>query len=178
MYAANASGSRLSLRHALAGLQAGVLGALVMLGLLMIGSLINHRSVWVVPNLFASTFYGANAYRNQFLRSSWNGVALLVALYGALGVLWGCVWRETARPRLVLYGAFFGIVVHYVLFHFVWTRVNGLIALYAPEQQLAFGSIVWGMILAKSPRYARHISEFAADSAVQEAEVRSGGAMR
>jgi hypothetical protein len=174
MYAANASRTRLSLRHALAGLQAGVLGALVMLGWLMIGAVIDRRSVWVVPNLFASTFYGANAYRNEFLRSSWVGVALFVAVYGALGILWGCIWREQQRPRLVLYGAFFGIVIYYLLFHFVWRRINGLIVLYAPEQQLALGHIVWGMILAKSPKYARRIANAVSRPAAQEDEVRSG----
>jgi hypothetical protein len=179
MDAANASGSRLSLRHALAGLQAGVLGALIMIGLLMIGSVMQRRSIWVVPNLFASTFYGANAYRNQFLRSSWTGVALLIALYGGLGAVWGCVWRDRSRARLVLYGALFGIVVHYILFHFGWNRVNGLMVHYAPEQQLALGSIVWGMILAKSPGYSRRIAEFiGVPAAYEESEVRSGEVIR
>lgn len=176
MDAANASGTRLSLRHALAGLQAGVLGALLMLGWIMIGSLFERRSVWVVPNLFASTFYGTNAYRNDFLPSSWTGVALTIAVYGALGILWGCVWKERKSPRLALYGALFGIVVHYALFHFVWRRINGLIVLYAPEQQLALGSILWGLILSKSPKYSRRIADAASGAgAVQEEEVRSGG---
>src|SRR5438046_1685631 len=56
MFAANEGRSHVGLRHALAGLQAGMLGALVMLACLMAGSLLGRRSVWVVPNLFATTF--------------------------------------------------------------------------------------------------------------------------
>lgn len=174
MYAANARGSRLSLRHALAGLQAGVLGALLMLGWIMIGSLLDRRSVWVVPNLFASTFYGANAYRNEFLRSSWAGVAVFIAIYGALGILWGCVFREESRPRLPLYGAVFGLIVYYFLFNFVWRRANGLVVLYAPTRTLVLAHLLWGMILSKSPRYARRIATIATQASVQEEEVKSG----
>jgi hypothetical protein len=177
MYAANASRSRLSLRHALAGLQAGVLGALLMLALIMVGSVFDRRSIWVVPNLFASTFYGGDAYRNEFLRSSWAGAAVFIAIYGALGIPWGCVWREASRPRLTLYGAVFGIAVYYVLFHFVWRRANGLIVLYAPVKTIVLGHVLWGMILARSPRYARRIGDFSDQPANQEAAVGSGEAI-
>jgi hypothetical protein len=177
MNAANASRSRLSLRHALAGLQAGVLGALLMLGWIMIGSILDRRSIWVVPNLFASTFYGADAYRNEFLRSSWAGAAVFIAIYGALGILWGCIWRDESRPRLTLYGAVFGIAVYYVLFHFVWRRANGLIVLYEPVRTIVLGHVLWGMILAKSPKYARRIGGFSRKPAGQEEEVRSGEAI-
>jgi hypothetical protein len=177
MYAANASRSRLSLRHALAGLQAGVLGALFMLAWIMIGSVFDRRSIWVVPNLFASTFYGADAYRNEFLHSSWAGVAVFIAIYGALGILWGCMWRDESRPRLTLYGALFGIVVYYALFHFVWRRANGLIVLYAPVRTIALAHVLWGMILAKSPKYARRIGDFSRKPAGQEEAVRSGEAI-
>lgn len=178
MDAANASRTRLSLRHALAGLQAGVLGTLIMLGWVMMGSIFDQRSIWVVPNLFASTFYGADAYRNEFLRSSWTGVALLIAIYGALGIVWGCVWREESRPRLALYGAFFGIVVYYIMFNYVWRRANGLIVLYAPTREIALAHILWGMMLAKSPKYARRIAESNAPPAVQDEEVKSGEVIR
>jgi hypothetical protein len=178
MYAANASRSRLSLRHALAGLEAGVLGTLFMLGWIMLASTFNRRSVWLVPNLFASTIYGADAYRNEFLRSSLWGVALFIAIYGGLGILWGCVCRDEARPRLTLYGAIFGIFVYYILFDLVWRRVNGLIFLYAPTQQLIVGHILWGMILARSPKFARRIADFSAQSSIHAEQIKSGEIIR
>ena len=163
MFAANGSRPGLSLRHALAGLQAGVLGALVMLVFLMIGSRWDGRSIWAIPNLFATTFFRNDIYRNELVRSSWTGVALLVAIYGMLGILWGCVWRDGerkgARRWLTLYGALTGLAVYFLFFHFIWIRVNGLITLYGPNRQLIVGHVLWGMVLARSPRYARRIAE-------------------
>ena len=149
---------RLQWRHALAGLQAGVMGALLIMACLMIGSLWNGRSIWVVPNLFATTFFGSEVYRNQFLRTSWTGAALIVAIYGLLGVLWGCVLRDGRSRWLGLIGAIAGICVYYFLYQFLWRHVNPLITLYAPDRQLELGHILWGIVLARSPVFARRIA--------------------
>jgi hypothetical protein len=170
MYPANESGLSGSgrgpqLRHAMAGLQAGVLGALLIVACLMIGSLWNGRSIWVAPNLFATTFFGSDAYRNQFLRTSWTGVALIVAVYGLLGVLWGCIWRDERNRWLGWYGAIAGLGVYYILYHFLWRHVNPLITLYAPDRQLEVGHLLWGIVLARSPLFARRIAESSTHSA-------------
>jgi hypothetical protein len=158
----------LKLRHALAGLEAGVLGSLLMLACVMLGASFDRHSIWVVPNLFATTFYGSQAYENQFTHYSWAGLALFIAIYGLIGALWGCVWREQSKRGLVIYGAITGIVVYFAFFHFIWNHVNGLIVLYAPNRQLAFGHVLWGMALAKSPGYAKRIAR---DSAAPEPAV-------
>jgi hypothetical protein len=149
---------RLGVRHALAGLQAGVLGALIMFLCLMIGSLWYGRSIWVVPNLFSTTFFGSDVYRNHLLRTSWAGIALIVAIYGLLGTVWGCIWRDRRQPWLALYGAVAGMAVYFFFYDFLWRHVNPLITLYAPDRQLELGHILWGMALARSPLYARRIS--------------------
>jgi hypothetical protein len=174
---AKEKGSRLRVRHALAGLEAGVLGALVILACLMIGSLWDRRSVWVTPNLFATTFYGIDAYRNQLLRTSWAGAALLIAIYGVLGIVWGCIWRDRRRPWMVLYGAIAGIATYYIFFDFIWKHANPLFVLYAPNLQLQIGHLFWGMILAQSPKFARRIAERIEEShaaAAAPVEVKSG----
>ena len=51
---------------ALAGIQAGTVGALILLGYLALDSAWHRHSVWTVPNLLASTFYGESAYRQGF----------------------------------------------------------------------------------------------------------------
>jgi hypothetical protein len=180
---------RFGLRHALAGLQAGVAGALVLLACLMIGSLWNGRSIWVVPNLFATTFFGSGAYRNNWARTTWVGLALLVALYGALGALCGWVWgdrRNAARPdsgRALrrLYGAVAGILVYLVFFDWVWKHVNPLVTLYAPNRQLQIGHVLWGIVLVRAPLYARRIAASTSPAPVEEEtvqEVRSGEVIR
>jgi hypothetical protein len=152
------------LRHALAGLQAGVLGAILIVACLMIGSLWNGRSIWVVPNLFATTFYGSDVYRDQMLRTSWTGIALIVAIYGLLGVLWSCIWRDERGRWIGLYGAIAGLCVYFLFYDFLWRHINPLITLYAPDRQLQTGHLLWGFVLARSPLYARRIADSASDS--------------
>ncbi|HWE49002.1 MAG TPA: hypothetical protein VG273_04410 [Bryobacteraceae bacterium] len=159
-----ASRSRLSLRHALGGLHAGIVGALIMLVFLMAGSILDRRSIWVVPNLFASTFFGSDAYVDRYVHTTWSGLALLMAIYGGLGTIWGCVWRDESRPWLTFYGGVFGLAVYFVFFDFVWKRADPLMTLYAPDRQLELGHIIWGMMLARSPRYARAIAGRVSDT--------------
>lgn len=156
---ANQGGNALQPRHVLGGLQAGVAGALAMLACLAVGSLWDQRSVWVAPNLFATTFYGPGVYYNEYAGTAWAGVALLIVLYGSLGALWGCLWRDKQKRMLRVLGALFGLVVYRILFDIVWPHVNGLVVLYAPNTQLEIGHVLWGILLARSPRYSRLIAE-------------------
>ncbi|MGA2716556.1 MAG: hypothetical protein ABSG41_25965 [Bryobacteraceae bacterium] len=167
MFAANESRSRPGLRHALAGIHAGVLGALAMLACVMAGSLWDNRSIWAVPNLFATTFFGSDAYRNQLVRTSWAGLALILAIYGVLGMVWGLIWGDTRKRWLPLYGVVAGLLVYLVFYDFLWKHANPLVTLYAPDRQLQVGHVLWGLILARSPKYSRHIAEsMAAPSSV------------
>ena len=143
----------------LAGVQAGVLGALAMLACVMIGAAWNHRSVWSVPNLLATTFFGSDAYRNQLVRTSWSGVALIVVIYGCLGMVWGLIFRDNRKHALTVYGAITGLLVYFVFYDFLWKHANPLITLYAPSRQLEVAHLVWGLVLAKSPKYSRRIAE-------------------
>ena len=156
MLAANAN--RISPRHALAGVHAGVLGVVAMLGCAALGSIVDGRSIWLVPNLFASTFYGSVAYQDRFLHTSWSGLALLICIYGALGLVWGCVWRDHRKPGLTFFGGLFGLGIYFLFSAFIWKRMNPLLTLYAPDRQLELGHILWGMMLARSPLYAQRIA--------------------
>jgi hypothetical protein len=148
---------RPGLRNALAGIHAGVLGALAIIACLMIGSVWDHRSVWSFPNLLATTFFGSDAYVNKFAHTTWTGLALIVATYGFLGMLWGVVCGDKRRSGLALFGAITGILVYFVLYNFVWKHVNPLVTLYGPNRQLQVGHLLWGLILARSPKYSRAI---------------------
>jgi hypothetical protein len=170
MFASSAPGPRPSLRHALAGLQAGVFGAVMMLACLMLGSVLNGRSVWVFPNLLTTLFAGSNAYRNEYTNTSWAGVAILIGIYGILGAIWGLAWRERHRPGLTALGAVVGLAVYYVFFHFIWFRWAPVIALYAPDRQLELGHILWGVALGRSPEFARRIAEQTAEPVVAEVD--------
>jgi hypothetical protein len=180
MFAANESSSGSGLRHALAGLQAGVAGALAMLACLMIGSIWDRRSIWLVPNLLATTFFGTDVYRNQFALTSWSGVALIVAVYGFLGMIWGCIWGEARTQWFGLYGAIAGLSVYFVVFRFLLRHANPLVPLYAPDRQLEVGHLFWGLFLARSSKYSRRIAEASVEPVARETdhELRSGEVIR
>jgi hypothetical protein len=146
---------------ALAGLQAGIVGALWMFACFAMAAIWNGRSIWAIPNLFSSAFYGDDAYQDEFLRSTWAGLAVIIVAYGLMGAVWGCFWGDRRRPLLSFFGALTGLAVCFVFFDFVWPKVNPMIPLYAPVRQLQLAHIVWGMMLAKSPGYARRIAEAA-----------------
>lgn len=156
-------GSRPALRHALAGIHAGVLGALAMLACVMIGSAWDHRSIWSVPNLFATTFFGGDVYLNQLVRTSWCGLALIIAIYGFLGMIWGLIWGKLCgdkrRRALPLYGAIAGLLVYLFFNDLFWKYANPLFTVYAPDRQLELGHLLWGLLLARSPKYSRRIAE-------------------
>jgi hypothetical protein len=147
-----------SLIHALAGLQAGIVGVIWMYACFVAAALWGDGSIWSVSNLFSTLFYGDYAYQSEFLRTTWGGAALIVVLYGLIGAVWGCIWKDRRRPLLSVYGALTGLGVYYFFFNFVWTHADPLIPLYAPVRQLQVAHILWGAALAKSPVYSARIA--------------------
>jgi hypothetical protein len=144
--------------HALAGLQAGIVGVIWMFGCFIAAALWTDSGIWSVANLFSTVFYGDYAYQNEFLRTTWAGIALIVVVYGVIGVAWGCFWKDGRRPMLSVYGALTGLAVYYFFFSFVWTHADPLIPLYAPVRQLQIAHVLWGAALAKSPVYSARIA--------------------
>jgi hypothetical protein len=181
MDAASAEKSHLTLRDALAGLHAGVLGTLLMIAWLMLSSASAGYSVWIVPNLFATAIYGPAVYQNHFLRASWPGIALILAIYGAGGMVWGTLCgaflKSARRPRFfALTSAIVGLIVYYC-FNLIWKYAAPLIPLYAPARALEVGHVLWGMALARAPLYSQRIADAVTGQPAphhEEAEVRSG----
>src|SRR3989442_6821425 len=103
MTAGKQSTSKLYL--AMAGLEAGVLGGLFMMAWLAGLSMLQGRSVWSVPNLMASTFYGDAALRRGFRWATLSGVALHLIVCAMAGPLFRvAVSRIREQARLMALG--------------------------------------------------------------------------
>lgn len=151
---------RSSLRiYALAGLEASTVGVLWMAVCFALAAIAAGDGIWAVPNLFATAFYGDIAYQGSFGRSTWAGMALMIVLYGLLGVAWSCVVKGKRRPFLGVAGALTGLAVYYLFFHLIWNFADPLIPLYAPIRQFQVAHALWGAALSSSPRYARRIAD-------------------
>jgi hypothetical protein len=147
-----------TLVFAFAGLQAGIVGALWMFLCFFVGAIWTGSGIWSVPNLFSTLFHGEYAYQNEFFTSTWAGIALIFVIYGAIGALWGMLWRGRRPPLFSFAGAIMGMVIYYLFWDFIWPHADPLIADYAPLREVQFGHILWGLALAKSPAYAARIA--------------------
>jgi hypothetical protein len=145
---------------ALAGIQAGVGGALVLLGYLALDSAWHRRSIWLVPNLMASTFYGESAYQPRFGTRTSTGLALLLVLYGVLGALFGLLVRDQgSRLRMTILGLIFGTGWFFLSFDVLWKYVNPMVRMYSPDRAMLVGHLLYGGLLGRRfPAYVRSMS--------------------
>jgi len=116
------------------GIEAGIIGGLAMLLLLVSGSLLLGHSWLEVPNLLGSTFYGSRAFRQAAGLATLSGIALHFVITGTIGGAFGLVCGGIPqRRRLVLLGVAAGFVWYYFADAVFWSRVNPLVPLYSPQ---------------------------------------------
>jgi hypothetical protein len=166
--------TRIRMRHALAGIGSGVAGAIFVLLFLMLGCFWYRRSIWIPANLFSTAVYGSDAYTNHFRSTSWAGLAIVVVMYGVMGALWGLIWRDRRPRHLLLYGAICGAITYFLLFGILWKRIDPFFSLYAPDRQLEFANVIWGMIVVRSPMLAAEMQAETVLLPEEPVEVRSG----
>jgi hypothetical protein len=141
---------------ALAGLQAGTLGGLVMLVWFALHSMTQNQSWFAVPNLLASTFYGDAAFRSGFGRVTLAGGALHLCASAAVGVLYGLLFPERqGSTRVLLTGVVAGLAWYYLCYGAFWRLVNPLVPLYSSQRTMVIAHVLYGACLAFSRRFLR-----------------------
>lgn len=139
---------------ALAGLQAGMLGALGMLAWLGISAEWHNRSFWSAENLMATAFWGPDAVRSGFAFRTLSGLALYLVIYSLLGALLALVLRDRVRPlRTLLVGIVFALAWYYLSFRVIYERALPLLALLHVERQTVLGHLIYGTFLGRYPAY-------------------------
>src|SRR3989475_11288662 len=109
----------------MAGVEAGVLGGLFMMVWLALLSLLQGRSMWSIPNLLASTFYGEAALRRGFRWTSLSGLALHVIVSATAGLLFGLAVSGIAnRGRGMGLGFAAGIAWDFLWVGLLWEYWN------------------------------------------------------
>ncbi len=138
----------------LAGLEAGVLAALALLGWLALASAWYRRSIWTSANIMATTFYGDAALGGMFTSRTLAGLSLYLALYGIAGALFGLALAGRG-PRLpiALCGILAGLAWYFLAFDLLWRNLNPLIALYTHRGPMLAGHLLYGAMLGRFPRY-------------------------
>jgi hypothetical protein len=132
----------------LSGLEAGVLGGLAMLALLVSGSLWRGDPWWMPSNLLGSTFYGARALSAGPNRATLAGGALQIYMTGSIGAVFGLICGGIRRRyRLVLLGTLAGLIWNGVADLLLWQTINPLIPRYSPQPATLFSHALFGACL-------------------------------
>ncbi|MGA3041958.1 MAG: hypothetical protein ABSF54_14325 [Bryobacteraceae bacterium] len=138
----------------LAGLEAGIIAALVLLGWLALSSAWYRRSIWTAANIMATTFYGEAALGRDFTSRTLAGLALYLVLYGIIGALFGLTLaNRDASLRTTLIGVLVGLGWYYLSFAILWQNINPLIPLYTHRGPMMAGHALYGGLLGRFPRY-------------------------
>jgi hypothetical protein len=138
----------------LAGLQAGMMAVLVMLGWLGVSAAWQGRTFWTASNQMATVFHGGAAITPGFSRDTPSGVAIYILLYSLLGA----VFATVAPRRLTPWGTMLAGVLVAVGWYVLWFRALGqslmpLVWLLHQERPTTFGHVLYGVMLARYPVY-------------------------
>ncbi|MEJ7606091.1 MAG: hypothetical protein WKF37_07450 [Bryobacteraceae bacterium] len=140
-----------SLLDALVGIELGVIGGVAMLLWFLIISPVLGKGWWLIPNLFASHFYGSRPVLAGPGEATWAGTGIHLVISGTLGGINGIV-----SPG----GRLFGLgltVAWYLLCYFVlWERYAPLMNS-APNAVLMIGYFLFGSALG----WHRHLVDYA-----------------
>src|SRR5579863_359382 len=143
--------------YALAGLETGTLATLAMIAWVGLSAVWYQRSFWTVPNLLASGFYGERALSNRFTTHTFSGLALLLVVYGLVGILFGMAMQHRRGVLLVAVGVLGGIVFYYLVFGWALKHWNPLIPLYLHDRPMLAGHVLYGAMLGYYGRNLRKV---------------------
>jgi len=135
------------------GIEAGVIGGLAMLALLVSGSLWRGDPWWTPSNLLGTTFYGARALSIGPGWATLAGGALHIFTTGLIGAVFGLLCgRIQRRNRLVLLGTLAGLIWHGFADAMLWPRINPLVPLYSAQPATLFSHALFGACLGYMAR--------------------------
>ncbi len=137
-----------ALARLLSGIEAGVIGGIAMLALLISGSLLRGDPWWMPTNLLGSTFYGAPALNSGPGRATLAGSALHIFMTGSIGAAFGILFGGVQRRRrLVLLGMLAGLIWHGLADALLWRKLNPLIPMYSAQPATLFSHALFGACL-------------------------------
>lgn len=138
----------------LAGLQAGMVGAIWMLAWLGVSAAWQNRGFWSAENLFATAFYGSDAVRGNFGTKTLPGLALYLLLYSLLGCIFALALRGRASSgRLMLIGIILSLGWFYLSFHLIWKSVMPLAYLLSSDRPMVVGHFIFGVCIGRFPAH-------------------------
>jgi hypothetical protein len=132
----------------LAGIAAGALGGLALLGFLALGSVARQDPWWRFSNLAGTVFFGADALRTGFGLATLSGAAFEILICGAAGAVFAALVPGSLRGfRRLLLGMTAGLLWMHFL-NLVYARFHPLIPLYSDTWPSTAAHLLFGACLA------------------------------
>ncbi len=130
------------------GIEAGIVGGLAMLGILLSDSLWDGHVWWEVPNLLGSTFYGPRAFRSGLGMATLSGLAFHLVITGTLGGLFGLAFGGIQeRGRLILLGLLVSIGWYNLANVAFWPKLNPWVPVASPRPATLVSHVLLGACL-------------------------------
>jgi len=138
----------------LAGLHAGVIGALWMLVWMGVSAEFGRHSFWGPENLMATAFDREAPILAGFFSGTITGLALYIAIYAILGALFALGTNRYLPPfRILLLSLAFSLIWYYVSFHGFFRTLIPLLARLHVERTTVVGHLLYGTFLSRFPIY-------------------------
>jgi len=154
MDAATQNGTPGTVARFLAGMQAGMMALIVMLGWLGVAALWQRHTFWTAPNQMATMFHGGAAIVPGFGSYTPSGIAVYVLIYSLLGGAFALVAPRHLTPLgITLGGALVALAWYWLWYRLLGQRVMPLVWLLHAERPTAFGHLLYGVLLARFPVY-------------------------
>lgn len=137
--------------RALAGLETGVAGGILVLGWWALSSLAARQPLWTIPErLSAHFFYHGVVFRNELAMAVVAGVALQIASTGTLGTLFGLAVRGSWSLRhVVLLGLGAGLCWHCAGYEVLMRTAYAI----PPRRTMLAGHLLFGLSLGMYRRF-------------------------
>ena len=143
-----------STAYLLAGMQAGMAATFIMLAWLGFTGVWFRHGFWRSSNVLSMIFFGERGLDMSFGIPTVVAVALQLLIYSVAGCFFAMIVADRLRSiGLLLCGVAAGVAIYFVLFGYLWTRINALVPLYTHDRPMLVAHILYGGMLARFPKY-------------------------
>ena len=146
--------SRISAPRLLAGLQAGTLAGLVLLGWFVLLSYFYFQEPWALINILAASLRNNATWGHAFSSVTSTGISAHLFVCGMLGMALGWILPRPGPTRRTSYtGMMFGVVISLFLYQFFWLRFAPLLAEYMAPLAFWIAHLLFGACIAQFPKF-------------------------
>ena len=143
----------------LAGLETGVLGAILLLVWFSLDAVYQGQHWYAFPNLWATLFFGQDAFR---MRAGWataSGISIHLLLLSLEGAVFGAIWRWSRWFWLTLAaGILWAMLCYWGMNLSLWKNFAPFVPRMMPQPATGLAVLLFGICLSRIPVRAEKLA--------------------